>query len=117
MSAPSAARTPDISAIVPDWVPELLAVGSERAPWITIPDALPFIPWPKNKAYRMAAAYLRRIERERKRRHSVLLPVDSLYAREGELPCDRDGRAIVLSKRLLIVKLLGYLPTIPGAQP
>jgi hypothetical protein len=117
MNAPVMAQPQDIAAVVPGWAFELLAVGGEHKPWITIPDAAPYLPWNKNKAYRMAGAYLRRIEKERKRRHSMLLPLDSLYAREGELPCDRDGRSIVLSKRLLVVKLLGYLPIIEGGQP
>lgn len=107
----------DISAVVPGWVSELLAIGGEHKPWVTIPEAAPYLPWSKNKAYRMAGAYLRRIEKERKRRHSMLLPLDSLYAHDGELPCDRDGRSIVLSKRLLVIKMIGYLPTIPGQQP
>ena len=95
---------------LPEWVARLTAIGGEDCPWVSITDAQPFLPMPRNKAYVEASRYLRRIEKERRRRHSFLLPADALYARDGELPAIREGRSIMLSKHLLIVKLLGRAP-------
>ena len=109
--------TADVQSVVPDWVPRLLAEGGELNPWVTVTDALPYLPMPRAKAYRACEKYLTRLERERKRRHSYLLPADSLLARDGELPCEGEGRSIVISKRFLLIKLCGFLPLIPGNQP
>ena len=95
---------------VPAWVGELRAIGGEQCPFISITAALPFLPTVRNKSYAEAQRYLRRIDKERKRRHSFLLPMDALYARDGELPAIREGRSILLPKHLLIVKLLGREP-------
>jgi hypothetical protein len=114
----SAAVAPaDVESVLPDWVPQLLAEGGERNPWITVPDALPYLPMDRHKAYRQCQAYLSRLERERKRRRSYLLPADALLAKPGELPCEREGRSIIISKRYLVIRLLGYLPIIEGMQP
>ena len=101
------AATAELAA--PAWVGELQAVGGS-CPWLTITAALPWLPMPRNKAYVEASRYLRRIEKERKRRRSFIVPADILYARDGELPAIREGRSILLPKHLLVVKLLGWQP-------
>jgi hypothetical protein len=113
----AAVPTSQLPSVLPDWAARLLAEGGEQSPWLTVTQALPYLPMPRNKAYRACERYLARLEREKKRRHSPLVPADSLIARDGELPCRREGRSIVLSKRYLLLSLLGYLPEIPGAQP
>jgi hypothetical protein len=95
---------------VPDLVSDLLGVGGEDNPWLTIPDALPYLPVVRKKAYVQAKRYLDRIERERKRRRSYLLPAEMLDARENELPCRREGRTIMLDKQRLVEHLRGYRP-------
>lgn len=114
----SAATIPqDVTTITPEWVPELLAVGGAQNPFVTIPDAAPFVPWSAKKCYRMANAYMDRSAQERKRRRSQLVPVEFLYPKDGELTAQRDGRTVLLSKRYLVIKLLGYLPTSAEGQP
>jgi hypothetical protein len=103
-------NAPVTEVALPEWVARLTAIGGEDCPWVSITDAQPFLPVPRNKGYVEAQRYLRRIDKERKRRHSFLLPMDALYARDGELPAIREGRSILLPKHLLIVKLLGREP-------
>lgn len=94
---------------LPAWVDRLMETG-EKAGSMTISEALPFLPMTSKKAYVQAQRYLARIERERARRRSYLLPAEILYAKENELPCLREGRNIMLVKHLLVVRLLGYDP-------
>lgn len=97
---------------VPDWVAKLRAIGGVDRPWVTVPDAQEFLPMDRVRAYEACRRYVKRIEAERKRRRSPLLPLDVLHARSGELPCYRTegGARIYLRKDLLIPALLGYDP-------
>jgi hypothetical protein len=91
--------------VVPDYVASLMDEGGRGNPWITVAQAAAYLPMPKIKAYAACNRYLSRIERERKRRRSYLLPSDVLLARENELPCDRNGRSIMISKVYLLKRL------------
>lgn len=99
-----------VPTILPGWVTPMLSEGGRLNPWITVRQAEPYVPMDANKMYKACNRYLARMNRERKRRHSYLLPADALVARDGELPCEREGRSIVISKRYLLIRLLGYLP-------
>jgi len=97
---------------LPEWIPRLRAIGGEACPWATVQELEEFLPYGGNtdRQYRAANRYIKRVEKERARHRSYLLPVDALYARDNELPAKREGRNIYVVKELLIIKLLGYDP-------
>lgn len=100
---------------LPEWVPRLRAEGGEKASHIPIKAALPYLgPGVSyQKALRRADRYIERIDREVRRRHSILIDSRLLLARRGELPATRDpipGSSVYVSKHLLELLLLGYEP-------
>lgn len=107
-----------IAAVLPAWALRLLDEGGRETPWVEVPVALAYLPVGRKKAYDMCDVYDRRLSRERRRRGRWLLDVEATFARPNEIPCLREGRRVLVSKRLLLVKLLGYLPIIEdGGQP
>lgn len=106
----------EITRVMPRWAEELLAEDN-GSPWISITDVLPYVPMSRNIAYAACHRYVKRLATERRKRRMHLLPTDVIFARDNELPCHRNGRQFMISKRLLLVKLLGYLPEVSGDQP
>jgi hypothetical protein len=103
--------------IVPSWVHDLLKAGrGESDPYVRASVAARYVPGTRTVFYRSLHRYEARIAAARKR-SGYLLPVDTLLARPDEIPCERVGQSFYVPKRLLIIKLLGYLPTSLERQP
>jgi len=100
---------------LPEWVHSLAAIGGPDNPWVTVRQALPYLPCDRNVAYLRCDRYDRRVTRERKRRGTYLLSVDALDARADELPCERSPHKVMIPKRRLIERLLGCHVTWPVA--
>ena len=96
-----------------------LAAEDDGAPFIA---AARFIanghsPYSRDKTYGVLASYCNRIARLAERRGVAMLSLEEQMPREGELPGRRDGHNLMVSKRLFIRSVLGYLPLIAGWQP
>lgn len=115
----SAALQTNVEAIayeeLPEWARSLLAIGGADNPWITVKEALPYLPCDRNAAYLRCDRYDQRVTRERKRRGTYLLSVDALDARADELPCEKHDHKVMLPKRRLIERLLGCRVSWPRA--
>lgn len=94
-------------AQLPEWARSILAIGGRKNPWVTVAQALPYLPCDRNAAYLRCDRYDRRVTRERTRRGTYLLSVDALDARADEIPCEKHAHKIMLPKRRLIERLLG----------
>jgi len=90
-------------------------VGGAERPYLTISEALPFLPIRARKlVHAQCRRYEQRIRLERDARGTMVLDREILFARENELPARRDegGRTqYQLDKELLIIKLLGWVPS------
>lgn len=104
-------------AQLPEWARSILAIGGRKNPWVTVAQALPYLPCDRNAAYLRCDRYDRRVTRERTRRGTYLLSVDALDARADEIPCDRAPHKIMIPKRRLIERLLGSHVGWPAVRP
>lgn len=108
----------EMTRVLPDWV-RRLAAEDKGAPYIAAARFIDagYSPYGRNKTYRMLSRYCDRIERLVKRRGAALLSLEEQMPREGELPGSRDGHSLMVSKRLFIRDVLGYLPIVRKWQP
>ena len=101
---------------LPEYALSILAIGGRKNPWVTVAQALPFLPCDHNSAYLRCNRYDRRVTRERTRRGTYLISVDALDARADELPCEKHAHKIMIPKRRLIERLLGCRVLWPRAE-
>ena len=76
-----------------------------------------YSPFSRDKTYGALGRYCDRIERLASRRGTAMLTLDEQLPGDRELPGRRDGHQLLVSKRLFIRSVLGYLPLFDAHQP
>ncbi len=104
--------------VIPGWALRLVAEDN-GAPYVGVSRFLSggYCPFSRDKTYAALGRYCDRIARLAKKRSGAMLSLDEQLPRENELPGRRDGRQMLVSKRLYIISVLGYLPRFPEHQP
>ena len=117
-AVPVETATAHAEQVIPDWALRLVAEDG-GAPYISaaVFVAGGYSPFSRDKTYAALGRYCDRIGRLAKKRSAGMASLDEQLPRESEIPGRRDGRQLLVSKRLWIVSVLGYLPKFAKYQP